>query len=140
MEPNPMSANNAAEGVRALAQPIAAPLTRACDSASAWPQGTYTVAATNGALRVVRTFGADDYRSITIKDRDAGIVFSDFASNANSFYMVIHGADKQGNYVPDTRMHIMVEGVDGSVLWQRTFKVDGSPYSLGMSSMTPSGE
>jgi len=119
------------------AGPLDGPLTRACDGASAWPQGTYTVRATNGNLRVARTFGADDYRSLTVKDQDAGIVFDGFASNANAFWMVVHGADKQGNYVADTSMHILVMGTDGSVLWSRYFKADGFPYTLGLSGATP---
>lgn len=117
--------------------PLSAPLTRACDGASAWPDGKYTASGTNGDLRVARSFGSDDFHSLTIKDPRAGIAFSGFASNANSFSMVVHGADKQGNYVPDTRMHILVMAVDGSVLWSRYFKVDGVPYSLGLSGSAP---
>jgi hypothetical protein len=117
------------------AGPLDGPLTRSCDSASPWPQGTYSVSATNGGLRVARTLGSDDFRSLTIKDQDAGIVFSGFASNANSFWMLVHGADKEGDYVPNTSMHILVKAVDGSILWSRYFKVNGVPYTLGLSGM-----
>lgn len=116
---------------------LSAPLTRGCSSDSAWADGRYSVTVTNGALRVARTYGSDDFHSLTPKDRDAGIVFSGFAANANSFSMTVHSTDKQGNYVPDTRMHILVTGVDGTVLWSRYFKADDVYYSLGMSGGTP---
>lgn len=112
---------------------LSAPLTRTCPSDSVWPDGTYTVTTNRGALRVADTFGSPDFHSITTTNRNAGIVFGDFASNANSFYMVIHGADKDGNFVKNTKMHIRVMAVDGSVLWSKHFLVNGSPYSLGLS-------
>ena len=82
---------------------LSTPLTRTCPSDSIWPDGTYTVTTNRGALRVADTFGAPDFHSITTTNRNAAIVFGDFAANANSFYMVIHGADKDGNFVKNTK-------------------------------------
>ena len=117
--------------------PMTSSLTRGCTADSAWPEGVYTVAATNGNLRVARTFGDDSFRSLTVKDENAGIVFSGFPSDANSFWLLVHGADKEGNYVPDVRMHLEVTAVDGTVLWSKYFKVNGYPYTLGLSGISP---
>ena len=114
-----------------------APLTRACAADSQWPDGTYTVGASHGALRVSESLGAGDGRSIMPLDRHATIVFGRFAPNANSFSMVVHGADKHGRYVKNTKMDLLVKGVDGSVLWAKTMRVNGRVYSMGLSGATP---
>ena len=117
--------------------PLAGTLTRTCDASSAWPGGTYTVGAKRGVLQVVETLGSPDYHSLATGNQDAGMVFGDFAPNANSFWMVVHGADAQGNFVKNTKMHILVKAVDGTVLWSKHFLVNGMPYSLGMSGPSP---
>ena len=114
-----------------------APLTRSCAADSQWPTGTYTVAASRGALRVTESLGSGDGRSLMPLDRRAGVVFDHFAPDANSFTLVIHGADKHGKYVKNTKMDLLVTAVDGTILWSTTLRINGRAYPLGLSGSTP---
>jgi len=119
------------------AGPLAAPLKRSCDPGSPWPEGTYTAGAGRGVLNVVEVFGSADYHGLSAAQKNAAVVFGDFAPDATGFAMVVHGADKDGNFVKNTKLHILVKAVDGSVVWSKHFLVNDVGYSIGLSSSSP---
>lgn len=108
------------------------PLLRSCDASSDWAEGKYAVSAAEGRLRVQRTHGGAGWKSLTTTKKGSTLRFDGFPAMANSFSMVIHGADRNGVYVENTRMHLLVKAPDGTELWSTVLRVNGPYYPLGM--------
>jgi len=118
---------------------IPGPLVRVCPDTSPSPNASYTLSASAGSLKAVRTYKGTHMHAITTTASDGVLRMDGFPSNINSFGITAYGSDVDGKYVPRTHLVITLYAPDGSVMDSRTFPGTTRHYSLGGTWNVPLG-
>jgi len=119
--------------------PVSAPLVRQCPDSSPTPGASYTLSASAGDLRSVRTYKGTHVHAITTTATDGVLRIDGFAANVNSVGITAYGSDVDGKYVPRTHLVVTVYAPDGSIMESRTFPGTTRHYSLGGTWSVPVG-
>jgi hypothetical protein len=118
---------------------LTGPLVRTCPDSSPTPHASYTLSASAGSLRAVRTYKGTPMHAITTTASDGVLRMDGFPPNINSFGVTAYGSDVDGKYVPRSHLIVTLYAADGSVIDSRPFPGATRHYSLGGTWNVPLG-
>ena len=107
------------------------PLVRTCPDSSPTPNAAYTLSASAGSLKAVRTYKGTHMHAITTTASDGVLRMDGFPPNINSFGVTAYASDVDGKYVPRAHLVVTLYAPDGSVIDSRPFPGTTRHYSLG---------